>query len=177
MRLACELRQEGWEIAGIDLSGDPAVGEWYENGCFNCLSLRSVWTINCPSRSLWFVSNSLLSTAFYLHFQGDFCPCFKVCARAGISFSSSLWRGLVTLTFNFSFEKRQVGLCCLRFVVIVLLQLSPFCSCSYQFTFCQLLFWFWLCLHLSFHYHVINPLQVTFGWMEFWKMTWWKGKF
>jgi len=28
VRLACELRQEGWEIAGIDLSGDPAVGEW-----------------------------------------------------------------------------------------------------------------------------------------------------
>ena len=139
MRLACELRQEGWEIAGIDLSGDPAVGEWYENGCFNCLSLRSVWTINCPSRSLWFVSNSILSTAFYVHVQGDFCPCFKVCARAGISFSSSLWRGLVTLTFNFSFEKRQVGLCCLRFVVIVLL-LSLFYSCSYQFTFCQLLF-------------------------------------
>ncbi|KAG0623643.1 hypothetical protein M758_3G190600 [Ceratodon purpureus] len=28
VRLACELRKEGWDIAGIDLSGDPAVGEW-----------------------------------------------------------------------------------------------------------------------------------------------------
>lgn len=28
VHLACELRKEGWDIAGIDLSGDPAVGEW-----------------------------------------------------------------------------------------------------------------------------------------------------
>ncbi|XP_024387981.1 N6-mAMP deaminase isoform X1 [Physcomitrium patens] len=28
VRLACELRKEGWDIAGIDLSGDPAIGEW-----------------------------------------------------------------------------------------------------------------------------------------------------
>lgn len=26
--LACALRSEGWPIAGVDLSGDPAVGDW-----------------------------------------------------------------------------------------------------------------------------------------------------
>ena len=30
--LACELQQTGWEILGIDLTRDPLVGEWYENG-------------------------------------------------------------------------------------------------------------------------------------------------
>jgi hypothetical protein len=36
VRLAFDMRQEGSEIVGIDLSGDPAIGEWYEQcECLN----------------------------------------------------------------------------------------------------------------------------------------------